>query len=432
MKNRKLPGIILALAVALPLLLLSCGKQMEADQPFYCNTEWGCTLGDRFYSAYSLWGAITVYSPEGVRKGLCTDPLCPHDGTDGICPDDTRAMTRTVATDGEKLYLSLLLDPETAGKKPGSGAVKQIWSLNRDGSNFQMLYSRSSDSRYFSVLEAGGGYLWFPQMQIDEDAPEGEEEYTVLMRLPVDGGKPEQALKEKFFHGLSYAVNPDGSHVAVISYAEAADPDNLYTSAGQQVEITDFGTGEKTIVPPPAEDVLLFRVHYALGELWLEAERGGERTYVRDSGEEVTQTAVTMVLYRLNRETEQFEEVTRAASGSYFFSPDAVWYVRAESEYLATKPMPTGRGSEKRDYDFFITKNLVISCVKDGEITDRAPGEGIGPGQALTLLAAADGVLYGTLCDEQKVYDTGETVNRVVALDPETLDVICDLGELYG
>jgi hypothetical protein len=341
-------------------------------------------------------------------------------------------MVRSVATDGEKLFLSLLLDPETAGMKPGSGAVKQIWSLNRDGSDFRLLCSRSSDSRYFSVLEAGGGYLWFPQMQIDEDAPEGEEEYTVLMRLPVDGGKPEQALKEKFFHGLSYAVNPDGSRVAVISFAEAADPDNLYTSTGQQVEITDFGTGEKTIVPPPAEDVLLFRVRYALGELWLEAERGGERTYVRDSGEEVTQTAVTMVLYRLNRETEQFEEVTRAASGSYFFGPDAVWYVCAESEYLATKPMPTGRGSEKRDYDFFITKNLVIGCVKDGEITERAPGEGIEPGQALTLLAAADGVLYGTLCDEQKVYDTGETVNRVVALDPETLDVIRDLGELYG
>ena len=167
MKSRKIPGIILALAIALPLLLFSCEKQTEANQPFFCNTEWGCTLGDRFYSAYSPWGAITVYSPEGVRKGLCTDPLCPHDGTDGMCPDDTRAMVRTVATDGEKLYLSLLLDPETAGKKPGSGAVKQIWSLNRDGSNFQMLYSRSSDSRYSSVLEAGGGYLCFHQMQID-------------------------------------------------------------------------------------------------------------------------------------------------------------------------------------------------------------------------------------------------------------------------
>ncbi|MBQ5356307.1 MAG: hypothetical protein IIU08_10605 [Clostridia bacterium] len=374
---------------------------------------------------------ITVYTPNEVRRGLCTDPLCAHDGSDGICPDDTRAMVRSVATDGEKLYLSLLLDPETAGKKPGSGAVKQIWSLDRDGSDFRLLCSRSSDGRNFSALEAGDGYLWFPERRIDEDAPEGEAEYTVLMRLPVEGGEPEEALDEKFLHGLSYAVAPDGSRVAVISFAEA-DPDNLYTSAGQRIEITELKTGEKTVIPPPADDVLLSRLHYALGELWLEAERGGERTYVRDSGEKVTETAVTMVLYRLNRETERFEEVTSAASGSYFFGPDAVWYVRAESEYLATKPMPTGRGSEKRDYDFFITKNLVISCVKDGDITDRAPGEGIEPGQALTLLAAADGVLYGTLCDEQKVYDTGETVNRVVALDPETLDVICDLGELYG
>ena len=118
------------------------------------------------------------------------------------------------------------------------------------------------------------------------------------------------------------------------------------------------------------------------------------------------------------------------ASGSYFFGPDAVWYVRAESEYFATKPLPTGRGSEKRDYDFFITKNLVVGCVKDGEIIERAPGKGIEPGQSLTLLAAADGVLYGTLSDERSVYDTGENVIRVVALDPETLDVMRDLGEL--
>ncbi len=419
----------LALLVLL-LIMPSCGKGEGTERLFFCNLNDGCVLGDRVYSCFFRMSKITVYTPNEVRRGLCTDPLCAHDGTDGICPDDTRAMVRSVATDGEKLFLSLLLDPETAGMKPGSGAVKQIWSLNRDGSDFRLLCSRSSDGRNFSALDAGGGYLWFPERRIDEDATEGEAEYTVLMRLPVEGGEPERVTEEKYIHGLSYAMDPDGSHVAVISFAEAADLDNLYTSAGQQVEITDFGTGEKTIVPPPAEDVLLFRVHYALGELWLEAERGGERTYVRDSGEEVTETAVTMVLYRLNRETEQFEEVTSAASGSYFFGPDAVWYVRAESEYFATKPMPTGRGSEKRDYDFFITKNLVVGCVKDGEIIERAPGKGIEPGQSLTLLAAADGVLYGTLYDEQRVYDTGETINRVVALDPETLDVIRDLGEL--
>ena len=415
--------------LVLLLLLPSCGKSPAPERLFYRNLNDGCVLGDRFYSCFFRMSEITVYTPNEVRRGLCTDPLCAHDGSDGICPDDTRAMVRSVATDGEKLYLSLLLDPETAGKKPGSGAVKQIWSLDRDGSDFRLLCSRSSDGRNFSALEAGDGYLWFPERRIDEDAPEGEAEYTVLMRLPVEGGEPEQVLDEKFIHGLSYAVAPDGSRVAVISFAEA-DPDNLYTSAGQRIEITELKTGEKTVIPPPADDVLLSRLHYALGELWLEAERGGERTYVRDSGEKVTETAVAMVLYRLNRETERFEEVTSAASGSYFFGPDAVWYVRAESEYLATKPMPTGRGSEKRDYDFFITKNLVIGCVKDGEITERAPGEGIEPGQSLTLLAAADGVLYGTIYDERRVYDTGETVNRVVALDPETLDVMRDLGEL--
>ena len=421
--------LFIALLAAV-LLLPSCGKSEEPDRLFYYNLNDGCVLGDRFYSCLNNWERITVYTPAGVRVGLCPDPLCLHDGRDGICPDDTRVMFRAIATDGEKLCLSLTLDPETAGKTPGSGAVKQIWSLNRDGSDFRLLCSRPSDGRNFSAPKTGGGYLWFPERRIDEDAAEGEREYTVLLRVPVEGGEPEEALDERFIYGLGYAVDPHGSRVAVISYSRAADLDNLYTSAGARIEITELGTGEKIVIPPPAGDIHLFRVHWAFGELWLEAERAAERTYVRDSGEQVSRTEVTMVLYRLNRETERFEEVTSHASGSYFFGPDAVWYVRMESEYFATKPMPTGRGSEKRDYDFFTAKNLAVGCVRDGEVTERAPGEGIGAGQVLTLLAAADGVLYGTLSDERSVYETGETVNRPVALDPETLDVILDLGEL--
>ena len=425
MKKRRIAAVLFALALLLP----SCGKQPESERLFFRNTKDGCALGDRFYSCLFM-NQVTVYTPDGMRKGLCADPLCLHDGTDGTCPDDTRAMVRFVVTDGEKLYLSILVDPETAGKKPEDGAVKQIWSLNRDGSDFRLLNSRPSDSRYFSVLEAAGGYLWFPERRIDEDAPEGENEYTVLMRMSVEGGEPEEALDERFIRGLSYAVDPDASHVAVISYSKAADLDNLYTSAGQQVEITELKTGEKTVIPPPAEDVFLFRVHWAFGELWLEAERGGERTYERESGEEVTETAAAMVLYRLNRETERFEEITSTASGSYCFGPDAVWYVNTESEYLGTKPMPTGAPGGKQDYDFFVSKNLAVGCIRDGKITERAPGEGIEPGQVLTLLAAADGMLYGTVYDEGKLWETGEYFNHVVALDPETLGVIRDYGDL--
>ena len=82
------------------------------------------------------------------------------------------------------------------------------------------------------------------------------------------------------------------------------------------------------------------------------------------------------------------------------------------------------------DYDFFVSKNLAVGCIRDGKITERAPGEGIEAGQVLTLLAATDGVLYGTLYDEGKLWETGEYFNHVVALDPETLGVIRDYGDL--
>ena len=98
MKKRRIAAVLFALALLLP----SCGKQPESERLFFRNTKDGCALGDRFYSCLFM-NQVTVYTLDGMRKGLCADPLCLHDGTDGTCPDDMRAMVRFVVTDGEKL-----------------------------------------------------------------------------------------------------------------------------------------------------------------------------------------------------------------------------------------------------------------------------------------------------------------------------------------
>lgn len=429
MKSRKKPGIILALTIALPLLLISCEKQTEANQPFFSNSEWGCALGDRFYSnyfsSYFFMNAITVYTPEDAQQGLCSNPTCLHDGTNGICPDDTRAMQRIVSTDGERLYISMVMDAYALGDTSGSGPVCQIWSLNPDGSDFRLISSRTSDGRGIPATQAGGGYLWYPEWRNNE--AEGGD-YRVLMRVPTEGGEVQQAFDQQFPYGLSFAVKQDGSEIAMIQYTEPADLENLYSSAGRRIEITEFASGGKTVIPPPAEDVMLVQLQYACGSLWLEARRGNEQSYIRDSGEQATEARETVVLYRL--EDGAFTEVAQAENGSVVYGPDAVWYAKSDREYLGTKPMATGGAGGTQDFDFFLTKNLTIGCIRDEKITEHTPGEGIGSGKALNLMAAADGVLYGTLLDEQRYFDTDEYVNNLIVLDAQTLDVVRDYGEL--
>ena len=119
----------LLVILAALLLLFACGKTEEPRRAYYANSDNGCALGDRFYSCLFM-NQVTVYAPDGMRKGLCADPLCLHDGTDGICPDDTRAMVRFVVTDGEKLYLSILVDPVTWIRRRTPRAVARMWSLH--------------------------------------------------------------------------------------------------------------------------------------------------------------------------------------------------------------------------------------------------------------------------------------------------------------
>ena len=146
-------------------------------------------------------------------------------------------------------------------------------------------------------------------------------------------------------------------------------------------------------------------------------------SFTRDSGETVEQTRSDWVLYRLPAGEGEFVRIAEAESG-FVFGGNAITYTRTESEYLGTKPMPTGRPGEMVDFDFFETKTAAVCCWKDGEITEINPRfpEGL---ENLSLTAGADGILYGSLSDGgREYYETGEIHAVRCALDPETFAVI--------
>ena len=121
-------------ALALLLLLPSCGREKEAQYHVNNAFGYGCVLGDTYYPDFGI--GESYYTPGGMIDGLCRDPLCSHDYTkDGICPDSSAFFTKSMATDGERLYFSAINWTLTE-----NGAMfRQIYSLNPDGSDLRLL-----------------------------------------------------------------------------------------------------------------------------------------------------------------------------------------------------------------------------------------------------------------------------------------------------
>ncbi|MBR4205738.1 MAG: hypothetical protein IKQ92_09700 [Clostridia bacterium] len=404
------------LLLALVFLLPACAKNPPPAQPLWFNAQYSCFLGSAAY--VSDLTRITVHTPEGIRKGLCRDPLCDHDGSDGICPDCHSLRWPDVVTDGELLYLSAMTFDGTTG-----AYSRELYSLKPDGSDFRLICKTDmtgSDSPDFKV---GGGYLWFTQGQYDEDKPAGERETFSILRVPVGGGEPE-TVGEGYLFAPGFTVSTDGKTLAVLNASFASRPVNAPASSeGEWIELADTETGEKTLIDPPAADENPVFIDTWRGEFWLRTERDRMLSFTRDSGEAAELRRNEWVLYRLPAEESKFVRVAEADLG-FVFGGDAVYFTREESEYTGTKPMPTGRPGEYRDTDFFRTKTVAVGFWKDGAVTEIPPAlpEGF---EMLTFTAGADGILYGSLSDGgREYYETGEIHAVRCALDPETLEVI--------
>ena len=322
---------LLTLALVTLLLLPSCAKA-PAVQPLWFNAQYSCFLGSTAYISDLLF--VTAYTPEGIREGLCRDPLCKHDGSDGICPDSNQFHFKDLVTDGSSLYFSGM----TADSVTGAFS-RELYSLNPDGSAFKRICKTDmtgSDSPDFKV---GGGYLWFTQGQYDEDAPEGERETFSILRVPVAGGEPE-TVGEGYLFAPNFTVSADGKTLAVINASFSLRPVNAPASSeGEWIELTDVESGEKTRLDPPAADEGLGFLDWWQGELWLRTHKDRMIPFTRDSGEAVEKRRSDWVLYRLPAGESEFVRAAEADSG-FVFGGDAVYYTRTESEYLGTKPCP--------------------------------------------------------------------------------------------
>ena len=300
---------------------------------------------------------------------------------------------------------------------------RELYSLRPDGSDFRLICKTDmtgSDSPDFKV---GGGYLWFTQGRYDEDAPEGERETFSILRVSVAGGEPE-TVGEGYLFAPNFTVSADGKTLAVINASFSSRPVNAPASSeGEWIELTDMETGEKTVVDPPAADEGLGFLDWWQGELWLRTHKDRMISFTRDSGEAVEKRRSDWILYRLPAGESKFVRAAEADSG-FVFGGNAVYYTRTESEYLGTKPMPTGRPGEMADADFFETKTVAVCFWKEGTITEITPDfpEGF---KHLSLTAGADGILYGSMNDGgRNYYETGEISFVSCALDPVTLEVI--------
>ena len=409
------------LALAFLLLLLSCTKEPPAP-PLWFNAQYSCFLGSAAY--VSELTRITMYTPDGIRKGLCRDPLCAHDGSDGICPDCHSLRWPDVVTDGELLYFCAMTFDGMTG-----AYSRELYSLKPDGSDFRLICKTDmtgSDSPDFKV---GGGFLWFTQGQYDEDAPEGERESFSILRVPVSGGEPE-SVGEGYLFAPNFAVSADGQTLAVLNASFASRPVSAPASSdGEWIEFTDTETGEKTRIDPPAADEHPVFIDMWRGEFWLRTEKERTLSFTRDTGEAAEHRVNNWVLYRLPAGEGKFVRIAEADSG-FVFGGDAVYYTRTESEYLGTKPMPTGRPGEYRDTDFVETETVAAGFWKDGTITEITPNlpEGF---ENLSLTVGADGILYASMTDGGLgYYETGEIHAVRCALDPETLEVIRTFEEV--
>ena len=282
---------LLTLTIVILLLLPSCAKT-PAVQPLWFNAQYSCFLGSVAY--VSDLTRITMYTPDGIRKGLCRDPLCVHDGNDGICPDCHSLRWPDVVTDGELLYLSAMTFDSTTG-----AYSRELYSLKPDGSDFRLICKTDmtgSDSPDFRV---GGGYLWFTQGQYDEDAPAEERETFSILRVPVAGGEPE-TVGEGYLFAPNFTVSADGKTLAVINASFSSRPVNAPASSeGEWIELTDVESGEKTRLDPPAPDEGLGFLDWWQGELWLRTQKDRMISFTRDSGEAVEKRRSDWVLYRL-------------------------------------------------------------------------------------------------------------------------------------
>ena len=365
------------IGILLAAVLLLCGCSEKTPPQDYCNTVESCFLGTTQYHS-NLGGLdILLWNPawDEWQEGLCRDPLCTHDNSDSLCPSSINLSSRTVVTDGYKLYIN--------ASNPSGGLMnRQIFSLNPDGSDFKLLHTYGSTDNSYQFLQYADGYLYFQEGYYNDNYIPGSEEITLdvqsqrVMRIPVDGGKAEEVLD--FSLPIGCVLYPDGENYYLITYDD---------QGVSQLDMVDVKTKAVTENILPEARGKYFDITLYDGKTWITAS---DALYVRENG------SFRLICDGKNR---------------YSFG-DGIWCTEnAEREYIGTKELPTGApNGESAPRDFYIHPTQKISRIDTDtySITDFIPSDDFDADDTITVDYVTAAGMRVLVTNERNMYNGGK------------------------
>jgi len=337
-------------------MLLLCGCSNKTINKEYTNISLN-------YGSFQVGNVVYSITPSGItryhtnwEKGMnyfCSDPLCDHSGTDGVCPDCYELSGKSYATDGERIYMNArsYLPDHTGNIKRD---YYQIYSFLPDGSDMKLLTSFDGSSGTQPNMRYHNGYLYFMQGFYEENSTSRDDSYVYFMRVDTATGKTEQALTAKYTTFDRFYVDDNYYYIVHMT-------GDVMTQA---MDILDHnGTIISKAVMPDGHAIAYLTTY-------------DNETYAicYDTREilnyETANTFLTYSLYRIE-ETQFIRLVDKIGGDStqLVFADSAFWYSPAEVVYHGTKNMPTGNGNETAPVDFisYTNGNLVRYDLATGE-----------------------------------------------------------------
>ena len=362
---------LVCMMIAAAFLLCGCSEKTPPQD--FCNTAYGCYLGDTHYQETYGFGDMLIWNPawEEALSGLCRDPLCMHQDRDALCPSSVYLMVfKTIATDGYKLYLSVLND---LLYKDGN-QYRQIYSLNPDGSEFELLHTYSATSNLSPRLHYADGYLYFAEgfyrANTDSQSTQSayNDQYIRFMRIPVGGGDAEAVLDAEF--DIGYGFNTDGTNYYLTYIDEQGN---------SQFEVIDAKT--KEVIQTLSG---LYSVQVYQGKTWLYSDEG-------------------LFVY----EKQELKQVS-AHNGTYSFG-GGIWYTEeAEPVYIGTKDMPTGGPlGETSPVEYYVeaTTKLCRIDPDDYTVTEFVPSDDFDAEDRITVEYTSDAGIRASVYNSRKEFD---------------------------
>ena len=392
----------LLLLFAVLLILSACRREKQTSD--FLNLDGSCMLNGTFYQ--SVGNQVLVWHPEweGVRNGLCRDPLCNHDDVNNLCPDNNWLWQKTITTDGEKLYLSVLNAALTGADNI---LYRQIYSLNSDGTDFQLLYTYDVSGGTSPIMRYSDGYLYFWQgfYRETDDSSNSEDQYQIVVRLPVQGKKAEIVLDEKMPMHSTFCVDEQNEYFTLLSE----------NSVGCLI-IVDKKSGKREIYEANEFEGIPFTMRVCNEKTYLLATKPGTVAAVRNDGSQAIRNLNCSVLYLY--EENNFRKI---AEGDFTFTQEGIWFSEFDCDYLGTKEISGGPygESEQQDYFAITTKRLYRIDSLNYDITEYLTVNDFEYGDAIELVSGAAGKLYAHVSNQKSYYETGDSQYRSCMLRAE-------------